>query len=61
MAHLHNFTGQAGVIMGNIGQKVKQTAEIGQGLKTIYQIGSFFKNAILPAATLAAEVAAVAL
>ena len=28
MAHLHNFAGQAGVIMGNIGQKIKQTAEI---------------------------------
>ena len=28
MAHLHNFVKQTGIVMGNIGQKVKQTAEI---------------------------------
>ena len=48
MAHLHNFAGQAGVVMGNIGQKVKQTAEIAGGMKQIYDIGTFFKNVILP-------------
>ena len=57
MAHLHNFAGQAGVVMQNIGNKVKQTAEIAGQIKAIYEIGSFFKNVILPVA----EVAAVAL
>jgi hypothetical protein len=57
MAHLHNFAGQAGVVMQNIGNKVKQTAEIAGQIKAIYDIGSFFKNVILPVA----EVAAVAL
>ena len=54
MAHLHNFAKQTGIVMGNIGQKVKQTAEIAWHLKAIYDIGSFFKNAILPAVGLAA-------
>ena len=54
MAHLHNFVKQTGIVMGNIGQKVKQTAEIAGHLKAIYDIGSFFKNAILPVAELAA-------
>ena len=54
MAHLHNFAGQAGVIMGNIGQKIKQTAEIAGQVKAIYEIGSFFKNALTAAAPLAA-------
>ena len=53
MAHLHNFAGQAGVIMGNIGQKIKQTAEIAGQVKAIYEIGSFFKNVILPVAAVA--------
>ena len=53
MAHLHNFAGQANVVMQNIGQKVKQTAEIAQGVKAIYDIGSFFKNVIMPVAELA--------
>ena len=57
MAHLHNFAKQSGVIMQNIGQKVKQTAEIAGHIKAIYDIGSFLKNAILPIA----EIAAVAL
>ena len=50
MAHLHNFAGQASVVMQNIGQKVKQTAEIAGQIKQIYDIGSFFKNVILPVA-----------
>ena len=54
MAHLHNFAGQAGVIMGNIGQKVKQTAQIAGEIKAIYDIGSFFKNVIMPVAQVAA-------
>ena len=54
MAHLHNFAKQTGIVMGNIGQKVKQTAEIAGHLKAIYDVGSFFKNAILPAVELAA-------
>ena len=53
MAHLHNFAKQSGVIMQNIGQKVKQTAEIAGHIKAIYDIGSFFKNAILPIAEVA--------
>ena len=53
MAHLHNFAGQAGVIMGNIGQKVKQTAQIAGEIKAIYDIGSFFKNVIMPVAAVA--------
>ena len=57
MAHLHNFARQTGIVMGNIGQKVKQTAEIAGHLKAIYDIGTFFKNTILPVA----EVAAMAL
>ena len=44
MAHLHNFAGQAGAVMQNIGNKVKQTTEIAHGMKQIYEIGSFFKN-----------------
>ena len=50
MAHLHNFAGQASVVMQNIGQKVKQTAEIAGNMKAIYEIGSFFKNVMLPVA-----------
>ena len=50
MAHLHNFAGQANVVMQNIGQKVKQTAEIAGNMKAIYEIGSFFKNVMLPVA-----------
>ena len=50
MAHLHNFARQAGVVMQNIGQKVKQTAEIAGNMKAIYEIGSFFKNVMLPVA-----------
>ena len=57
MAHLHNFAKQTGIAMGQIGQKVKNIAEIAGAAKTIWQIGSFFKNAILPVA----EVAAIAL
>jgi len=53
MAHLHQFAGQAGVVMGNIGQKVKQTAEIAGQIKAIYDIGTFFKNVILPVAAVA--------
>ena len=54
MARLHNFTKQTGIVMQNIGQKVKNVAEIAGGLKTIYEIGSFFKNAMSVAAPLAA-------
>ena len=54
MAHLHQFAGQAGVVMGNIGQKVKQTAEIAGEMKQIYDIGTFFKNVILPVVEVAA-------
>ena len=54
MAHLHNFAGQAGVVMQNIGNKVKQTAEVAGQIKTIYEIGSFFKNVMLPVAAVTA-------
>ena len=54
MDHLHNFAGQAGVVMQNIGNKVKQTAEIAGGMKQIYDIGTFFKNVILPVVEVAA-------
>ena len=50
MAHLHNFAGQAGLVFQNIGNKVKQTAEIAGNMKAIYEIGSFFKNVMLPVA-----------
>ena len=53
MAHLHNFAGQAGLVFQNIGNKVKQTAEIAGHVKAIYDIGSFFKNVIMPVAELA--------
>ena len=53
MAHLHNFAGQAGVVFQDIGNKVKQTAEIAQGVKQIWEIGSFFKNIMLPVAEIA--------
>ena len=53
MAHLHNFAKQTGIVMGQIGQKVKQTAQIAGELKAIYEIGSFFKNAMTAAAPLA--------
>ena len=53
MAHLHNFAGQAGLVFQNIGNKVKQTAEIAGHVKAIYDIGSFFKDVILPMAELA--------
>ena len=54
MAHLHNFAGQAGLVFQNIGNKVKQTAEIAGNMKAIYEIGSFFKNVMLPVAAVAA-------
>ena len=50
MAHTHNFAKQSGIVMGNIGQQVKQTAEIASQIKLIYDIGSFFKNVMLPVA-----------
>ena len=50
MAHLHNFAGQAGLVFQNIGNEVKQTAEIAGNMKAIYEIGSFFKNVMLPVA-----------
>ena len=50
MAHLHNFAGQASVVMQNIGQKVKQTAEIAGHAKALWEIGSLFKNVMLPVA-----------
>ena len=53
MAHLHNFAKQTGIVLGNIGQKVKQTAQIAGEIKQIYEIGSFFKNVIMPVAELA--------
>jgi hypothetical protein len=53
MAHLHNFAKQTGIVLGNIGQKVKQTAQIAGEIKQIYDIGSFFKNVILPVAAVA--------
>jgi len=54
MAHLHNFAKQTGIVLGNIGQKVKQTAQIAGEIKQIYDIGSFFKNVIMPVAAVAA-------
>jgi hypothetical protein len=57
MAHLHNFAKQTGIIMGNIGQKVKQTAQIAGELKAIYNIGMFLKNAMTAAAPIAAMAA----
>ena len=54
MAHLHNFAGQAGVVMQNIGNKIKQTAEIAGQIKQIYDIGTFFKNVIMTVAAVAA-------
>ena len=53
MASLHNFTKQTGIAMGAIGQKVKNIAEIAGSVKTIFEIGSFFKNAMTAAAPLA--------
>ena len=53
MAHLHNFAKQTGIVLGNIGQKVKQTAQIAGEIKQIYDIGSFFKNVIMPVAAVA--------
>ena len=49
MAHLHNFAKQTGIVMGQIGQKVKQTAQIAGELKAIYDIGSFFKTSMTAA------------
>ena len=57
MTHLHNFVKQTGIVMGNIGQEVEQTADIAWHLMAIYDKGTFLKNAILPVA----EFAAVAL
>ena len=54
MAHLHNFAKQTGVVMQQIGQKVKQTAQIAGDIKLIYDTGMFLKNAISAAAPLVA-------
>ena len=54
MAHLHNFAKQGGVVLQQIGQKVKQTAQIAGDLKLLYDTGMFFKNAISAAAPIAA-------
>ena len=53
MAHLHNFAKQTGIVMGQIRQKVKNIGEIAGSVKAIYEIGSFFKNAMTAAAPLA--------
>ena len=53
MAHLHNFAKQTGIVMGNIGQKVKQTVEIAGHLKAIFDIGFSLKNGMIPIAEVA--------
>ena len=49
MAHLHNFAKQGGVVLQQIGQKVKQTAQIAGDLKLLYDTGMFIKNAMTAA------------
>ncbi len=49
MAHLHNFQKQTGIIMSNIGQKVKEVAHVAGDIKAIWDIGSFLKNAMTAA------------
>ena len=56
MAHLHNFAEQAGIVMGALGQKVKQTAQIACDIQKIYEIGSFMQNALSVVAPIAALV-----
>jgi len=50
MAHLHNFAKQGGVVLQQIGQKVKQTAQIAGDIKLLYDTGMFIKNAMTAAA-----------
>lgn len=57
MAHLRDFAKRIGIVMSNIGQKVEQTIEIAGHLKAIYDMGSFFKNAMGPVAEIAAVAA----
>ena len=49
MAHLHNFAKQGGIVLGQIGQKVKQTAQIAGDIKILMEVGSFIKNAVTAA------------
>jgi hypothetical protein len=58
MAHLHNFAKQSGVVLQQVGQKVKQVAEIAGSVKQIWDIGSFLKNA-MTAAEVVLPIAAV--
>ena len=50
MAHLHNFAKQGGIILQQIGQKVKQVAQIAGDVKLAYEVGSYLKNALTAAA-----------
>jgi len=59
MAHLHNFAKHTGIALGNIGENVKQTAQIAGDIKAIWDVGSFLTNA-LTTTTEVAEVAMVA-
>ncbi len=57
MGHLHNFQHQVGMVLGNIGQKIKSVAEIAGAVKGIVDTGIFLKNTIAP--TLAVATALV--
>ena len=46
MGHLHNFNHQAGVALGNIGQKIKSFAEVAGAVKGIVDTGIFLKNTL---------------
>jgi hypothetical protein len=56
MGHLHNFQHQVGMVLGNIGQKIKSVAEIAGAVKGIVDTGIFLKNTIAPAAAVAAAI-----
>ena len=49
MAYLHNFQKQGGIVLQQIGQKVKQTAQIAGDLKFLYDTGMFIRNAMTAA------------
>ena len=57
MASLHNFQHQVGVTLGNIGQKIKNFAEVAGAVKGIVDTGIFLKNRLAPAAAVATALA----
>ena len=53
MGHIHNFNHQVGVTLGQIGQKIKNFAEVAGAVKGIVDTAVYLRNTLGPAAAIA--------